>query len=142
MHPTLRTLAVATLLAASFAPAARAGGMGATLDGPAKDGVTYTVHTYACSGSEMTAVTGSAEGVVHGERRTLPLVLAGERGTYTFQRTWPREGRWLVRLAFEGGHAPAMVAELGHDGRVRANKLLWDSDGRRECDTRLAAATR
>jgi hypothetical protein len=148
MHQPHRTLGLAATIAAMLAlgapPAAHAGGMGATLEGPGRDGVTYTVHMFACSSSEMTGVTGAAEGVVQGKRRTLPLTLvaAGAKGDYQFQRTWPRDGHWLVRLAFAGVHAPAMVAELGRDGRVRDRQFLWDSDGRYECETRLAAVVR
>src|SRR5260221_14435775 len=101
MLQPLRTLGLAAVFATTFALAlattAHAGGMGATLEGPGRDGVTYTVHMFACSGSEMTGVSGAAEGVVHGKRRTLPLPLpaAGAQGDYQFQRTLPRDGRWL-----------------------------------------------
>jgi hypothetical protein len=89
--------------------------------------------------------TGWAEGVVNGERRSLPLVLQPARtpGSYVFRRTWPQDGQWLVRLTFANQPGPpALVARIGHEGRVTENKFLWDSDGKHECDTRLAAATK
>jgi len=147
MTSTLRTFAVAATLVVSltavFPPLASAGGMSATLQGPAKDG-TYNLVTYSCSGAESMRPTGWAEGVVKGERRTLPLALQPARtaGSYAFQRTWPKEGKWLVRLTFANPNAPALVAQIGHDGRVGDSKFLWDTDGKRECETRLAAETK
>jgi hypothetical protein len=148
MHSTLRTFAVAATLVAAltaaYPPATNAGGMSATLQGPAKDG-TYNLVTYSCSGVESMRPAGWAEGVVNGERRTLPLVLQPVKtpGSYVFRRTWPQEGEWLVRLTFANHPTPpALVARIGHDGRVTDIKFLWDTDGKRECDTRLAAATK
>ena len=64
MHPSLRKLALSTTMAATFTlalvPAVLAGGVGAKLEGPARDGVTYTLQTFACSGDEMTGVSGAS----------------------------------------------------------------------------------
>src|SRR5712691_2280744 len=97
MHQPFRTLAVAAMLAAALAPTAFAGGMSASLQGPAKDGVTYTVLTYSCNSSESMRPSGWAEGVVKGERQTLPLTILPDKtpGSYSFQRTWPADGRWV-----------------------------------------------
>ena len=144
MHPMFRTLAVAATLAAALVPTALAGGMSAAVQGPAKDGVTYTVLTYSCNSSESMRPSGWAEGVLKGERQTLPLTIVPAKipGGYSFQRTWPAEGRWLVRLTFANTLSPALVAQIGRDGRVGDNKFVWKSDGRRECDTKLAATSR
>ena len=144
MHSTLRTFVYAATLAAVLAPAALAGGMSARVEGPAKDGHTYTVRTYACSNPKSVRVSAWAEGVVNGERRTLPLVLQRTKaeGVFSVQRTWPAEGRWLVRLAFPTGRAAVTVAEIGADGRVTDNSFVWESDGKHECDAKLAVATK
>lgn len=141
MPSTLRSLFIATTLAAALAPAVHAGGMSATLEGPEKD-ATYIVRTYSCTGPGSMRPSGWAEGVVRGERRTLPLALrpARDAGTYVFQRTWPNDGLWMVRLTFARANAPALVAGIGPDGRVGENKFIWNDDGRHECATRLAAA--
>src|SRR5437899_11194986 len=120
MHHSIRTLAVAAMLAAALAPTAFAGGMSASLQGPAKDGITYTVLTYSCSGSESMRPSGWAEGVVKGERQTLPLTIlpAKIQGGYYFQRTWPADGRWVIRLTFANSLSPALVAPIARDGRV------------------------
>ena len=144
MHSTLRTFVYAATLAAALAPVASAGGMSASLQGPAKDGVTYTLVTYSCTGVESMRPTGWAEGVVNGERRTVPLTIqpAKIEGGYMFQRTWPKEGRWLVRLTFANPNSPALVAQIGRDGRVRDNKFGFNTDGKHECDAKLAVATK
>jgi hypothetical protein len=88
--------------------------------------------------------SGWAEGVLNGERRTLPLVLQPGKvaGSYVFRRNWPRDGRWLVRLTFANPNAPALVAQIGHEGSVGESKFSWNTDGKHECETRLAAATK
>ena len=67
------------------------------------------------------AVSGTAEGLVGGERRSEPLALvAGSApGVYLVRRQWPREGVWLLRLTVtEGdGHATALVG-IGRTGAV------------------------
>jgi hypothetical protein len=143
MHPTIRSLFVATTLAVALALAARAGGSSASLMGPAKDG-TYNLVTYSCSGVGSMRPTGWAEGVVNGERRTLPLVLqpAKAPGSYAFRRVWPQGGQWLVRLTFANPNAPALVAQIGLDGRVGESKFIWNDDGKHECEMRLATATK
>ena len=138
----VRMLALAATLALS-ATAAHAGGMHATLEGPGRDGRTYTVRTFQCSNPASMAVSAVAEGLVNGERRSVPLqVRNAKNGRYTFARGWPDGGRWVVRLTLGSGNAPATVARLGPDGRVLDQELAWNSDGRRECDTALAATAR
>lgn len=138
MSARLRSLAIASALAALLAPAALAGGIQATIEGPAKDGQ-YVVRTYHCHHPMSLEVSAFAEGVVKGERRTLPLVLERTRddGVYTFRRTWPSEGRWLVRL--DMGNNVAVVATVAGNGRVKDSQFRWDCDGRQLCDQKLAA---
>lgn len=144
MLHTLRTLVTAGMLATLLAPVATAGGMNARLEGPARDGRTYTVRTSQCANPASLRVSAWAEGAVNGERRTVPLELKRTKapGVFSIQRAWPREGRWLVRLAFADSRAPVTVAELADDGRVRDNSLVWEGDGRHECDTKLAVAVK
>lgn len=141
MRHLLRSLSLAVTLAAVLAPTAHAGGMTARFEGPAKDG-TYLVSTMNCGRTAPLSATAWAEGVVNGERKSLPLKLerTRESGVYRFQHAWPREGRWLVRLAFNGRSTPAVVATLDSEGRVTDSAMVWERDGKRECDTRLAAA--
>src|SRR5262245_66187289 len=99
MSTTLRPLVFAFAVSALLAPAALAGGIQATIEGPAKDGA-YVVRTYHCRHPMSLEVSAFAEGIVKGERQSLPLELerTSDDGVLTFRRTWPNEGRWLVRL--------------------------------------------
>jgi len=138
MPTGIRSLAIAFAITAFVVPAALAGGLQASVEGPAKDG-RYVVRTYRCHQPTSFEVTAFAEGVVRGERRTLPLPLERTRedGVYTFQRTWPNDGRWLVRL--DMGNNLAVVATLAGNGRVKDSQMRWDCDGHQLCDQKLAA---
>ena len=67
------------------------------------------------------AVTGTAEGMVAGSRRSITLDLArtDTPGVYVVRRQWPREGVWVLRLTVtEGdGHATALVG-IGPSGEI------------------------
>ena len=141
MSNRLRTLAIASAIAALIAPVvpvAHAGGIQATVEGPAKDG-TYLVRTYHCGQAMPLEVTAFAEGVVKGERHTLPLELEPTRddGVYRLRQTWPSDGRWLLRL--DMGHNMSVVATLAANGRVKESQMRWDCDGHQLCDQKLAA---
>ena len=66
-------------------------------------------------------VSGIAEGLVGGERRSAPLELVAGPApdVYLVRRQWPREGVWVLRLTVtEGdGHATALVG-IGRTGAV------------------------
>ena len=141
---TSLALAVTTLALLAFVSVpASAGGFSAKVEGPAKDG-TYTVTAYSCHAAATEGVRAWAEGVVDGRRQTLPLTLTASLspGTFGFTRTWPRSGRWVVRLGFNGQPALSAVAKLDRNGRVRDTQLIWDGDGRRECEACLASAVK
>jgi hypothetical protein len=84
-------------------------------------GVFLVVHAIqGCHPGPLT-VTGTAEGLVGGERRSLTLTL--EPGTapddYQVRRQWPREGVWVLRLTVSesGDHATALVG-VAASGRI------------------------
>src|SRR2546427_10640175 len=66
--------------------------------------------------------TGTAEGVVNGERRSLKLNFAGtsREGVYALKRTWPKEGTWTLVIKANQGpdDAATAVVDLGSDGEV------------------------
>lgn len=139
MSTSIRTLALAASFALALAPLALAGGSMVSVEGPFKGGA-YVVHAYTCGGAANLRVTAHAEGVVNGQRRSLPLQLTAMKtlGVYTFERTWPAEGSWVLRLELADGHGPTTVAAVSRDGRVGENEHLRDTDGKRECDRKLA----
>ena len=54
----------------------------------------------ACHSPEKTVVTGTAEGVLNGMRKTIPLkvISLSTAGTFAVTREWPEEGVWAVKL--------------------------------------------
>jgi hypothetical protein len=66
-------------------------------------------------------VTGTADGLVNGRRRSLALDVAptGTTGLYLVRRQWPREGVWVLRIAVDQGHGRVTaVVGVGAAGEV------------------------
>ncbi len=135
MSQIIRLVVTPVLLVAALAPVTLAGGANATVEGPAKDG-RYTVRTYACSDPANIRITAWAEGLVDGKRQTVPVKIekTGQKGVYHFKRTWPEAGTWAIRtrLGNQGPHVPVTITALER-GNVRANQLIWEGDGTKEC---------
>jgi hypothetical protein len=54
----------------------------------------------ACHSPERTTVTATAEGLVNGLRRSIPLkvVSLSTPGTFAVAREWPEQGAWAVKM--------------------------------------------
>ena len=130
-------LALLPLLA--LAPAAFAGGLHARIEGPAPDGVTYTARAYSAKPDDTFEPWALAEGRFEGRRQSVLIRVepTAEHGVFKFSRTWPKEGRWMIRFMLGHPPAPATVAALGPDGTVQGNKLYDKSDGSQECSEAL-----
>jgi hypothetical protein len=127
----LAALALLALLAATLAPA-HTGGLHAAIEGPAKDGVTYTVRALDCPPGVTLKPWVCADGLADGKLYYLRLRLepAAEPGIYTFKRTWPLRGDWMLRLNLgDPPPGPATVASVGRDGRVQENQLFYNTYG-------------
>lgn len=131
----MRRWTVALALLVSLAPAAFAGGLHARIEGPDRDGLTYTVRTFSNGENAALEPWAIAEGLVGGKLRSVLLRLepTSEYGVYRFRRAWPREGRWMIRLSLGHPPAPATVASLRADGTVERNRFYFHTDGSREC---------
>ena len=85
-------------------------------------GAFLLVHSFHHGTAMGFIVSGTAEGMVNGERRSLKLEFAetSRVGVYALKRTWPAEGTWtLVIKANQGpGDAATAVIDLGPDGAV------------------------
>lgn len=69
---------------------------------PTTRGEALLVHTQLVSGnSRMSELTGSAEGLVNGARRSISLHFDSlpRLNTFGVRRQWPSEGTWLLRIA-------------------------------------------
>ena len=54
-----------------------------------------------CHEADKGTVTATAEGVVDGTRKTLPLkvIVLNQPGWFAVERQWPESGRWVVVLS-------------------------------------------
>ncbi len=88
-------------------------GQGATLKS-----ASFVFRSSGCADLSKFEVTAKAEGLVNGERRTLPLetFAAPAPGVFAVFKKWPPEGIWIVSLSATCGttaSAGALVAVAG-----------------------------
>ena len=135
MKHFLHRLVITAALVMGAAPAALAGGPYVQVWGPHEDGL-YAVHTYLCENPSSLRVTAWAEGLVDGQRRTVPIKLrrTKEKGVYKFARSWPQAGTWALRMKAEkGGHGAITIAAMDEQGKVTQFQLVREGDGEKEC---------
>lgn len=118
-----RSFAVAGLgLAVTLAAAgvAQAGGQQIAVE-VARDGKSLLVRTYRCGTPSDFTVTGTAEGLVDGQPRSVPLKLtrASEAGVFVVSRQWPAEGSWVLTFSTEGGRFVNALVELEKGAALR-----------------------
>jgi hypothetical protein len=97
-------------------------------------------------------VVGTAEGLVAGARKSIPLRLdaTSQPGVFAVTRQWPSEGTWLLRISLGNTSALVTIDRSGDIGRVTvpttpANgsaMLLPRAVTPREIDAILASAAR
>ena len=56
--------------------------------------------TTSCHSPEKTSMTATAEGVIDGQRRSIPLKLIplSAPGTFAITREWPSAGTWAIKI--------------------------------------------
>jgi hypothetical protein len=114
-------------------------------------GAVLLVHATIRDGVPALAdVSGSAEGVVNGSRRTMLVRFdtTSRPGVFALRKQWPSDGTWLVRISF---HATTAIVMLDRDGSVASVRVPTHLQGgseipravaAREIDSTLAAAAR
>jgi len=118
--PFRRLAVIGVLAASSFALAAAAPTFGPpwiSIETPPNPfdatsrGAFLVVHTYHHGEVDASGVSGSAEGIVSGSRRTIPLVFdtTTRRGSYALRKQWPTEGTWMLVIN-TGGRAQGVTA--------------------------------
>ena len=124
----IRTSAALAALALLLAipSLALAGGFQLSIETPSgssdpqlKDVVLVT-RTYGCHQPADAKLTATAEGLVNGSRKSIPLELRSiGAGVYAIKQQWPSEGSWV--LALTGGYngmTSSVLVELGPNGKV------------------------
>src|SRR3954466_8400727 len=86
-------------------------------------GAVMLVHaTFREGQAQLSDLTGSAEGIVGGARRTVRLRFdsTDRPSVFALRRQWPAEGTWLVRIDVKSTTA---IVTLGHAGDVAAVRV-------------------
>lgn len=114
---SMAALALCKLLAASL-PAWAGGPPSFAFKAPDVSGTpkasspVLEVHAFSCHVPTDAAVKAYAEGMINGERRTIPLKLerTGTKGVYNLSRQWPAQGAWALVFSIDhGGQTTALV---------------------------------
>jgi hypothetical protein len=93
------------------------------------------VHTFHHGDAVASGVTGTAEGIVRGERKSVSLTFdtTSRRGSYALRKQWPSDGTWMLVIN-TGGQKNGVTALVdiettGEAGRVRvptSRRDGWD----------------
>lgn len=137
-----RALALAAIMAVGFAAPALAGPPWISIELPANPhdastrGAFLLVHAFHHGTPVGFPITGTAEGIVNGERRTVRLEFTKttRAGVYGLRRMWPAEGTWtLVISVNQGGEdredKATAVVELDGNGDVVSVKVPTRQQG-------------
>jgi hypothetical protein len=99
----------------------------ATQDFAAKTAA-FAFRTEGCAEPAKAQISGTAEGLVGGERRSVALKIAAmsKPGVYAVFQNWPAGGAWVVNLkgACAGENAGAIVP-IGPKGFVRESAKFY-----------------
>ena len=102
MRSLCRSLfALSTLAVSLFAGALRLEvGNSATNQAALAQHLVLVAWTTACHSPEKTSVTATAEGIVNGVRKSIPLrvVSLSAPGTFAVIREWPDKGTWAIKM--------------------------------------------
>ena len=90
-------------------------------------GAFLLVHSFHHGTAMSYIVTGTAEGFVKGERRTVKLEFSetAREGVYALHQTWPTDGTWTLVIKANQGpdDAATAVVDLGPDRAVAAVRV-------------------
>lgn len=116
-------LRLALAAAITLASPALAGGPWISVELPANPyvhrGAFVLVRTYIHETPAPFVVTGTAEGLRDGRRRSLPLTITAtaQGGTMAIAKSWPDEGVWVLTLGVDGAELGAAIG-VDADGDV------------------------
>ena len=109
---------------------------------PSSRGAFLIVHTFHHREVVASGVTGTAEGILSGTRRTIPLAFdtTSHPGTYALRKQWPVEGTWMLvlRTGAASGGVTALV-DIGADGNVAAVRVPTRRSGQWDVPQQVSA---
>jgi hypothetical protein len=80
------------------------------------------VRALGCHNPEVATYAGTAEGVVNGTRRSVPLkfVRLDSKGLWAVERDWPSEGKWVLHIeATRDGVTAHALGKVDAQGSVK-----------------------
>jgi hypothetical protein len=114
---------------------------------PTTRGAVLLAHAVFREGSsQLSDLSGTAEGIVNGARRsvTLRFDATGQPNVFALRRQWPTEGAWLLRIALRQTTAIVTLDRSGDVASVHVPTELQSGNpipravGPREIDSTLA----
>jgi hypothetical protein len=103
----------------------------------------FVFRTEGCADAAKPQVSGTAEGLVNGVRRSVALRLmeSSKPGVYAVIQNWPDEGEWVVALKGTCADANAgAIVPIGPNGFIReSSKFFPRSATSAEIETSLKA---
>ena len=118
---------------------------------PTARGAAFLIHAVFREGqAQLSDVSGTAEGLVNGARRSIPLRFdsTGRPGVFAVRRQWPSDGSWLLRIALQHTTAIVTLDRAGNVASVRVPTEMASGSqiprpvAAREIDSTLAEAAR
>ncbi len=85
------------------------------------NGAALLVHAYMHERPARFHASGTAEGLVDGQRRSIPLEFTetSRAGVYALKQQWPSQGQWILNLSINAGQStPSLLVELAAGGGV------------------------
>ncbi len=131
MRRSLMSLAVTAMLAAATASPALAGPPWLSIEFPANpmnkssQGAYLLVHTFHHEQAVSFVVEARAEGLVNGQRTTLPLTLerTDRDGVYALRQSWPETGDWVIVITGAPGDGSVTALVSIADGNIRGIRV-------------------
>jgi hypothetical protein len=118
---------------------------------PTTRGATLLVHAVFREGqAQLSDVSGTAEGIVNGARRSIALRFdsTGRPGVFAVRRQWPSDGTWLLRITLRQTTAIVTLDRGGNFAAVRVPTEVASGSqiprpvAAKEIDSTLAEAAR
>ena len=91
-------------------------------------GAAFVFRTQGCAEPAKSQISGTAEGLVKGERRSVALkvVALTKPGVYAVYQSWPAEGEWEVNLKGTCAEASAgAIVPIGPKGFIRESSKFF-----------------
>ena len=96
--------------------------------GVVKKDVGMAVRAENCGDPSKAQITGTAEGIVSGMRRSMPVRIlpASTAGAFAVAHDWPTQGAWVVSLTGHCGSATASaLVPIGPTGFLRESSKFF-----------------